>query len=81
MNNTNTTIKFLICPVSQLSGFACATDRRYFSRPVAVEVLPQAIGKRGLVYVHDPVRGHTYPVDPKNLHSKHHLTKKQRAAA
>lgn len=51
-----------------------------FDRPISVEPLYSRVHSR-LIYVHDPARGISFPVDPKNLKTIYELTKKQRKAA
>ncbi len=58
------TTTLLVTPKSTLKNFILQSDREYFSRPVPVQLLYSEISTR-LVFVHDPVRGNTYPTSPK----------------
>lgn len=72
---------FLITKKSDLKGFSLASDREFFSAPVEVELVSTDINTR-LVTVRSPLQGGiTYPVDPKNLTTKYHLSIKKLAAA
>lgn len=60
---------------TELAPFVRSEDREYFARPVPVEFVRK--GGHGLVYVHDAVRGHTYPVRPEQLRREYELTLRQ----
>jgi len=68
---------FLLTPKNVIPLFVCAADRAYFSKPV--EVIPQYSTTDRLLWVADPARGHTYPVNPKNIKREFQLSKRQLA--
>ncbi len=77
---TETTFAFyLITPKSYLPKFKAEEDRAYFSKPVLV--IPQYTTTDRLLWVTDPHRGETYPVDRKNIFRSFQLSKRQLAAA
>lgn len=84
MTNTKQAQIFLVTPKAQLAGFIRAEDRAYFSRPVRVEFVRKC-DSTSLIYVTDPARGHTYPVQPAHIKHQWALTRRQveasRAAA
>ena len=69
----------LVTPKNQLSLFVSADDRAYFSKPVRVIPQYSTIMDR-LLWVTDPQRGQTYPINPNNLKFNWELTTSQRAA-
>jgi hypothetical protein len=74
------TVFFLLTPASLLAQFTFARDRQYFAAPVRVVPLYSCVETR-LLYVHDPVRGDTYPAMPANVVAEFRLTRRQRKAA
>jgi len=56
----------LTTPIACLRQFINPADRAYYARPVRVQPLFCELDTR-LVFVHDPEKGRTFPVDPKNL--------------
>lgn len=54
----------LVTPKTLLKSFILASDRAYWSKPVAVELLYSEISTR-LLFVRDPQRGSTFPTNPK----------------
>lgn len=69
----------LVTPKNQLSLFVSADDRAYFSKPVRVIPQYSTIIDR-LLWVTDPQRGQTYPINPNKLKFNWELTASQRAA-
>ena len=68
---------YLLTPPCQIKQFTYEADREYFSRPVPVELHHSSID--GVLYVLDPARNHTYPVNKSHIKTIHQLTNKQRA--
>jgi hypothetical protein len=71
---------FLVVPKSEIKNYSNASDREYFSRPVAVERLYTNITTR-LVRCFDSNRGCEFWVDRKHLKSQVFLSCKQRQLA
>ena len=67
----------MVTPKNQISLFVCAEDRAYFSKPVRVIPQYSTIIDR-LLWVTDPQRGHTYPINPNKLKFDWNLTNRQR---
>lgn len=69
----------LVTPKNTVSLFQCESDRAYFSKPVPVLPLYSTVIDR-LLWVKDPQRGHTYPINPNNLKPCWSLTNSQKEA-
>jgi hypothetical protein len=71
---------FLVTPRTLLRHFTRPEDRAYFAKPVRVEFVRKD-PDTALVYVTDPARGHTYPVQPAHIKHEWQLTRRQVAAS
>jgi hypothetical protein len=75
---TTMTSLYLVTPTSLLKSFILQSDREYFSRPIPVLPVPYT---GDTMFVCDPHRGHTYPVNPSHIVPSWALSRRLRKEA